>query len=87
MNFGTVPIGFATSGTAGNKPKLTGVVNNPARDGSVVASGAAINNQNATLAAQYSGADIAPVSASATANMALGTALTKTSSASSLRFR
>ena len=79
LNFGTVAVGFATSGTAGNKPKLTGVVNNPARDTSAVVSGTIVNNTNTTLTADYNSSAIAPATASALVTMANGTTLTKNS--------
>lgn len=86
FNFGTVPIGFATSSTAGNKPKLTGLVNSPARDGSTVVATNTIVNSNTSLAADYNGDGIAVKTASATATMTWGTDLTKTSSAASYGF-
>ncbi|MEI6605402.1 MAG: SdrD B-like domain-containing protein, partial [Verrucomicrobiota bacterium] len=86
MNFGTVPAGFATSGTTGNKPKFTGVVNNPARDASAVTSGTAVTNSNITLNADYGGSAITQATATATATMANGTSITKTSSAASYDF-
>ncbi len=86
INYGTVPVGFATSGTAANKPNLTGVVNNPARDGTVVSSGASVVNSNTTLTADYNSSPVTPATASATATMAVGMNLAKTSSAVSYDF-
>lgn len=86
FDYGTVPIGFASSGTTGNQPRLTGVVTNPARDASSVVAGAVITNSNATLTADYAGAAIAEKTASAFVTMTSASALAKTSSAATYDF-